>query len=308
MQVTFTQEGASGDILWRIEAKKGATPENVSALLDPIAPFSGEDEGPIKVSRNGEWYVFASERFDADAAGWPGLVVVAHHFLSHRSVRTSSGLLHGEEPIVTSDGNRVIFVDGGGPHDRDIWMTEWQVTNWSDPILLTGDSTQNINAVPSLSADETRICFDAGPLPYAVEGTGIYEVQLDGSGFKTLVVPADGPSGSISYYACHSGSYAPDGSLVFESEWNGSEQVWRRVGSNTPELIGAAFGNDGSPAVLPDGRIASLWMDWSEGGGGHEIKVMNATGTKWFMVVASTLTPQIPDVVDAGLGVGLLAP
>jgi hypothetical protein len=67
----ITYETAVGDdhILWRIDASPGAAPESLSTVLDPVAPYPGNDFGPISVSPDGAWYVFQSERFDAAAQG-----------------------------------------------------------------------------------------------------------------------------------------------------------------------------------------------------------------------------------------------
>jgi hypothetical protein len=50
--------------------------------------------------------------------------------------------------------------------------------------------------------------------------------------------------------------------------------------------------------VLPNGSIASLWLDRPEGSGDHELKVMTVNGSSHFM-----LLPDI-DVADIGLGCG----
>jgi hypothetical protein len=63
-------------------------------------------------------------------------------------------------------------------------------------------------------------------------------------------------------------------------------------------LITPPFNNDNSPCVLPDGRIASLWLDRPGGTGGAEIKVMDATGRSYFMLVIRQ------DVADVGIGCG----
>ncbi|MCP4419712.1 MAG: hypothetical protein GY805_24130, partial [Chloroflexi bacterium] len=90
----------------------------------------------------------------------------------------------------------------------------------------------------------------------------------------------------------------PDGSIIFEADWNG-EQIWRLpAGSNAPVRVTDAFGNDNSPCVLPDGRIASLWLDRPDGNGGHELKIMTADGNDYFLALMDL------DVFDLGLGCG----
>jgi hypothetical protein len=69
------------------------------------------------------------------------------------------------------------------------------------------------------------------------------------------------------------------------------------AGASTPVLLGD-YGNDNSPCVLPDGQIVSLWLGRPGSSGLHEIKLMNADGSAYVMVLADQ------DVVDAGLGCG----
>jgi hypothetical protein len=96
----------------------------------------------------------------------------------------------------------------------------------------------------------------------------------------------------------HSPDYSPDGGIVFEADWNG-EKIWRLPpGSASPVLITDRFSNDNSPSVLPDGRIVSLWLNRPEGLGYHEIKVMNADGSGYYMAYVDV------DVADIGIGCG----
>ena len=110
--------------------------------------------------------------------------------------------------------------------------------------------------------------------------------------------PQNGPGGTVNN-ALHHPDYAPDGSVVFEADWNSEERIWRLPPSSTvPELITNAFGNDNSPCVLSDGRIVSLWVDRPGGSGLHEIKIMNSNGSSHFMVLTGI------DVEDSGIGCG----
>ncbi len=57
--------------------------------------------------------------------------------------------------------------------------------------------------------------------------------------------------------------------------------------------------DDNSPCVLPDGRIASLWLDRDGNqSGAHELKLMNADGTGGVMLVTEK------DIQDIGIGCG----
>jgi hypothetical protein len=88
--------------------------------------------------------------------------------------------------------------------------------------------------------------------------------------------------------------------MWFEATWNAlAEQVWTLpVGSTTPVQVGA-FTNDNSPCVLPNGEVASLWLERPGNTAGlHEIKIMSADGATYHMALAGQ------DVADVGIGCG----
>ena len=123
----------------------------------------------------------------------------------------------------------------------------------------------------------------------------------DGTGFRVVLTPADSPGDLPDTGDLHSPDYAPDGGIVFEAGWEG-EEIWRLpAGAAEPVKITNVFNNDNSPCVLPDGRIASLWLNRPGGSGEHELKVMSSDGSDYFM-----LLPDI-DVADIGIGCGKCA-
>jgi hypothetical protein len=194
-------------------------------------------------------------------------------------------------------------------NDRSRWCGESYglTVDWIYPVLLTADSPYTYHDYPSYSADGSHLVFDCGDRPYAAEGTAICEVVTDGSGFQVLLTPDANPDSSSSASpvarpqsldeaALHGPAYAPDGSLVFEADW-GSETIWRLpAGSNTPDSIGPAFNNDNAPCVLPDGRVASLWLDRPGGTSLHELKVMTSDGDSYVMLAINV------DIVDIACG------
>jgi cysteinyl-tRNA synthetase len=311
-QVTFTTSEqvmvggylVNSDTLWRVEAMAGAVPENISAALDSLAVNQdGLDEGPVRVSWDGSWYVFSSERFDTEAAGWAGLAVAAGDLSSVASVRTASGLIHGSQPSITNDGATVVYVGSDGPHDRDIFVTHLEGSVWSTPVALSADSPFATHDRPVLSQTEDKVLFNAGD---DFDHLLVCEVNTDGSGFRQAITPANAPAGSQASQI-FSPSYAPDGSIVFETAWTGGEQIWRlpvEAGAN-PVLVGATFNNDNSPVVLPDGRIASLWLGHPDGNNGHHVKIMGANGQNSFMLTLPAIPPNFQDIADFGLGAGL---
>jgi len=164
-------------------------------------------------------------------------------------------------------------------------------------VELTKNSTYAHNEWPAIAEDGSKIVFTCTDEPYS-DDTSICEVNTDATGFHVLVRPSDSPAGLRDEGDLNSPDYAPDGSVVFEADWDG-ENLWRLApGATEPVKISDNFTNDNSPCVLPDGSIASLWLNRPGGLGYHELKVMTPDGGSYFMLV----TDQ--DVDDIGLGCG----
>jgi hypothetical protein len=109
------------------------------------------------------------------------------------------------------------------------------------------------------------------------------------------VTPDDAPAGTTLGGAHHHPDYAPDGAIVFESRW--SDTVWRvQSGAPEPEQVSSAFPNDGSPFVLADRRVASIWLGRPDNSGQRELKVMTPDGAGYAMIVTGV------DVEDIGCG------
>ncbi len=163
-------------------------------------------------------------------------------------------------------------------------------------MLLTGASTYAFHSMPALSADGSTVLMDCSPTSYP--SRAICEVGTDGSGFRTVLDQTDSPPGLPDVGALHHPDYAPDGSIVFEGDWDG-EMIWRLpAGGSVPERVNAAYTNDNSPCVLADGRIVSLWLNRPGGQGDHELKIMAADGSAGMVIL-----PNV-DVFDVGLGCG----
>jgi hypothetical protein len=183
-------------------------------------------------------------------------------------------------------GDLIVYPDDGGPHQIDLWAIRRQGSGWSAPQLLTGASPYAYQTYPSLSADGARVLFDCANEPYGAAGTAICGVGADGAGFHVVISPADAPPGvPATGGALTHARYQADGGFVFAADWGG-ESVWRLApGATVPEHVGAGFNNDNTPCVLPDGRIASLWLDRPGGAGIHELKVMTPDGASYAMIV-----------------------
>lgn len=272
----------SGAGLYLAEATQGAAPVNLSDELDGV---SSGTEYNGNISPDGDWLLLLTTRFGCE--DWECLVVLDRQ-LGNASVVAPGGdePAHGETAAVSSGGDMVVYEAEGGPNDLDLYLTKRQGGSWSTAQLLTGDSPLPYNRQPAWSADGTKIAFDCGESAYSQELTSICEVSVDGAGLRVMVGPDDDPDGATGGRV-HSPDYAPDGSLIFEGEWD-REMIYRLgSGDSVPTLIGSAYGNDNTPCVLPDGRIVSFWLHAPDNpSGNHEVKVMTADGSDYFMLMS----------------------
>ena len=295
-QITYRLQ--TGSDVFSVAAMPGATPQNVSQALEAIAP--GSDIW-LSISPDGEWLLLNTERFDPGCAGFACLAILSRDLQSRELVRPGGTLIHPDGlSAVASGGNLIVYEAGDGPHTRDLWAVSRSGGGWSMPALLTGSSPYQYNSLPAISGDGSRVVFDCGDQPFGGPGTGVCEVGTAGSGFRVVLTIADHPPGFMDTGALHSPHYAPDGSIVFEADWDG-ERIWRLpLGATVPvKVAGDQFPNDNTPCVLLDGRIASLWLNRPGNPSGlHELKVMAADGSSFFMVLTGV------DLLDGGLGCG----
>jgi len=288
-----------GDDVYRVSAENGATPENISQALEILSPQpSGGEDGYLNISPDGEWLILETARFDARCAGWACLAVVKGDLSEGNAVLSGGDVVHAENGglAIASGGELIIFTDSGGTHTRDLWVMRKTGSEWSAPVELTTTSSYTYNLRPAISPDASRVLFNCTNERYAGV-TCICEVGTDGTGLKTVVTPADSPLGYPDSGDLRGPDYAPDGSIIFEADWNG-ERIWRLpAGASVPVIVGD-YNNDNGPCVLPDGRIASLWLNRPGGPGYHELKVMSPDGSSYFMPVIDV------DIWDIGLGCG----
>lgn len=292
--ITYTFDGR----VYRIAAEEDAVPEDISLALDALSPGGGDRQ--LNISPDGAWLVLETERFDPECAGWSCLAILSSDLSTGDAVRADGQLVHLEGvSAVASGGNMIVYSSNEGPHEIDLWVVvRTGGAAWQAPLLLTADSPHPYNRQPSFSDDGGKLLFNCGSEPYASEGAEICEVGSDGAGFRVVLTPADAPAGLPTTGALHNPDYAPDGSIVFESDWAG-EQVWRLApGASEPVLVTDEFGNDNSPCVLPNGRIVSLWLGRAGGAGLHEMKVMSPDGGHFFVILTGI------DIADVGVGCG----
>jgi hypothetical protein len=288
--------------IYRVIAAEGAQPEDVSARLDDLAP--GTEDDWLNVSPDGAWLLVSTDRFDPACVGWPCLALLPPDLSDAESVQINGEPVHASSGFgaVASGGNLIIYADSGGPHFSDLWAISRDSNDgaWTGPVLISERSPYAWNAQPAISEDGTRVVFDCGDEPYGQDGTAICDAATDGSDLIVCLMPQNTPPGFDPGTALHHPDFAPDGSIVFESDWGGLERLWRWLpDEHRAVLITEQFGNDNSPCVLPDGRIVSLWLGHEDNESGvHEIKVMSPDAGEFFMLITGV------DVLDAGLGCG----
>ncbi|MDD3875223.1 MAG: T9SS type A sorting domain-containing protein [Bacteroidales bacterium] len=294
-QVVFTS--LTNDTLqkfWRVNVDSPFVFDNISQRLDQIAPLQGADYGPITVSADGNWYAFASERFDVDAQGWAALTITNSDFTSYEVIRDSTAQVIHHEGLahVLAGGNAIVFVSDFGNHSRDIFVIHKNGNNWGMPVNLTYTSSYNYNYCPYISSDGSKILFDAGNSSFP--STAIGQVNINGTGLGFPITASSLPNG----IAVHSPCYNINEDIIFEGDAAGEKIWWLPNGSLTTFIINPSYSNDNSPVTLPDGRIASLWLpdNW------HQIKIMNADGTNGYLLTDSSAL--FTEVFDIGISTG----
>jgi hypothetical protein len=281
--------------VYRISPEPGASPVDITSALNQLSP--GTEDDNINASPDGRWLALTTDRFGI-GSDWTGLAVVAADLSSGDAVRVNGQFVHPDGAVaIASGGNLVVYSASGGPHVRDLWAVTRSNGVWTSR-LLTANSPYQYNSQPAISADGTKVLFDAGNEPYGTGSVSISEVRTDGTGFRQVITHAQRPTGSSPTGGIHHADYAPDGSIVFEAGWTG-DQVWRLAPGTTQPVRLSGANNEVSPCVLPDGRIVTLWLNRPGNPNGyHELTVRKADGTYLF-----TLLPEV-DVEDIGISCG----
>lgn len=287
--VTFAVQEGERARLYRLALTPNAAPEDMTALLDRAAP--GQYSEWLNISPDGSWYILSTDRFDPDCDGWPCLVIT-QDFATYEVVKPEGAVVHAEYSAIASDGNLIVYTAGEGTHEQDLWAIRRENGAWQAPQELTSDSPFNVHQPPGLAADGTSVVFGCGDDPYT--SSALCEAATDGSSFTVRFRATDSGRDALLFHP----RYAPDGTIVFEGEWNG-EQLWRLpAGSRTPTLLNGQ-NNDNSPCVLPSGLIVSLWLQRPGNDAGyHEIKLTAADGSQYTMLWRGQ------DVFDIGTGCG----
>lgn len=282
--------------VYRIEARVGASPENVSAAFEKFG--TGTDDRWLVPSHNGAHLAVSTDRLNCSMgeclASGPGDLSALKLVLAGGTEVVLEGI-----PAISNTGDTIVYPSQGGPHMRDLFVTKKTGADWSAPTLLTASSSYPFNNMPGLTFDQNRVLFDCGMTPYPEGGVNdACEVALDGSGFRVVVQSTTLPNSRQMHVQFPRDSV--DG-VLFESAWpldGGSpETVWLRAGTSTPTPIGRHFNNAVSPCGLRDGRFGVLWLGRpGNTAGAHELSLASRDGT-----VLGALTPGV-DVDDIGIG------
>jgi hypothetical protein len=285
-----------GDDVFRIDAREGAMPEDVSAALDRLGP--GTRDRWITASASGSYLVLSADR---GGCGGECLMRVRGDLTGLEAVRPDDSELYAEgTPAISNDGDTIVYPAKGGPHEVDLFLTRRVGGAWSTPVVLTHASSYAYNNMPTLDRDGSRVVFDCGLNPYPEDGANdACEVALDGTGFTRLVGPSTLPGArEDKVQNPHRGL---DG-LLFEASWpidgQTPETIWLLPSAGgAPQPIGRTFSNAVSPCPLGDGRFVFLWLSRPGNAAGlHELALAARDGT-----IITTLTPGV-DVADIGLG------
>lgn len=282
--------------LYRTAATNPPVREDVSVELDGV---SRGTDSTISLSRDGKLAAFVTQRFGC--AGFDCLVLApvgdTVDVAASSVVMAAGQQLHPEDrPAVANGGAFIVYASSGGPHGRDLFVVRKSGAAYGAPTLLTAASTFDFNLLPALTRDESSVAYDCSATGSKVQAS-LCRVGLDGSGWAVTLAGSGGP-GATAMNEAHSADFLPDNStLVFEADWSaGNQRIWKRDAAGTLSQFNPTFTNDVTPCVLPDGRIASLWLNRPENMlGSHELKVMSPDGASFQMLVVNA------DIIDVGI-------
>ena len=290
----FVTYRIAGGHVYELPARGGAGAVDVSAALDRLSPRARDEW--LNTSPNGQWLLTSTERFGC--GGWACLARLDATLRTGAAIRASGSPLHADAfGAISSDGRTVVYPQGGGRHVRDLWVTRLIAGRWTAPELITGASPQPYNMQPAISGDGRRVLFDCGPGVPEIAGTAICSVSTRGGPVTLVIGPRDGPGGTAQNLVHHA-AFGSDGAVVFEADWRG-EQIWRLAPGSRRPLLVSRVGDDNSPCVLPDGRIASIYFDRAGNRSGiGELRIADHDGRHGTELMTGR------DVADIGIGCG----
>ena len=225
-----------GDRVFRIEARVGASPQDVSAALARFG--AGTRDRWLVPSASGAHLVLSTDRLSCSLGE---CLAIAPSDLSSLSLVTPGGAevsLEGT-PAVSDDGATVVFPSQDGPHEVDLWVSRKSGASWGAATLLTGASAAAYNNMPAFTFDRRSVLFDCGAQPYPESGgNDACRVSLEGTGLEVLVRPTTLPAARQDFVQFPHDSV--DG-VLFQSAWP--------IGAESPETIWLLPKGGGAPSA-----------------------------------------------------------
>jgi hypothetical protein len=286
--------GQPGDI-FHMQARIGAIPTNLSRALDQITGSDGSDAS-VALSPDGQWMVLRTNRFSANGDEYHLAVYSVNDLGGGTVVALDTGPVQPlGKSVIASGGDLIVFESDEGPHESDLWAAVREEGIWSK-VLMTGDSTYEVNSSPAISDDGTKILFTGGT---AEGGQAILEVKTDGTGIRTVIAQDGGPEGSDAGAVMGSADYAQNDSVIFTAGWNGGSQLWKlHEGGESPTLfLFSGVTNESSASVLSSGRVITLWGDRP----GNDDNALELTLRYDDGSLLATLLPGV-DLPEGGIG------
>lgn len=290
--VLFATGEGDSTAFYRIAASEGASPENLDAVFDSLS--AGQDQ-KMNLSGDGQWAVVDSTRFGCD--GYACVARIRTDGSEGDKVLAEDTELHvyATPPAISNDGNLIVLTQFFDSASKvELVATRFESGAWSAISRITRESPYAFNRFASISPDGSHVIFGCSNDADESSGNSICEVSTNGTEQRVILAVGDLPGTGRNL---HHPVYAPDGSIVFEGESDAGEQVWRIVPGSAPTVIHDDYSNDNTPCVLPDGRIASLWLGRDGNDPSyHELKLMDSDGMGELMLVIGQ------DLSDIGLG------
>jgi len=247
---------------------------DITQYLDNTYGNTGDDAW-ITFSSDLRYYLLETER-PAVYQGWDGLTwgtLDASGIPSEPIV--VDGAPHPEGFCTIAAGGEQIAMVLNDDFDRnDIWITSRIENVWQrdDEINISAASAGD-NGGPRFSPTSNKVIWTS----YTSSGMDFDENTLDGGQYNHLLSHTRLGNGAQIIRP----AYENTGTIVFEGELGG-EQCYRWDPANPtidPIVISPAHSNDNSCAALPNGRIASFWLERPGGPSVHELRIMQADGT-----------------------------
>ena len=288
---------AGGDLIYRSSFEQGATRValqklvggvthvgwvdidlntwfDVTNYLDSNFGASGEDAW-FTISSDARFYLLETERPN-EFQGWHGLTwgtLDANGIPNEPTV--VDGAPHPEGfSSIAAGGMMMTMILQDNNNRSDVWLLTRSGNSWVrvNDINLSVNSNGNNNGGAVFSKDNSKVMWTS----YTNSGMDFDENSIDGTNYNHLLSHTFlGNSAQIIRP-----SYENGGTIVFEGELNG-EQCYRydpATPNIAPYVIDGNYSNDNSCAALPDGRIASFWLERPNGPSVHELRIMGADG------------------------------